>query len=110
MLPSLPWVPKGCRVLCICFVNILKGTVVNPKLPWVHPHPVYDGAEQRFVPAELWQEISAGIAPVLVVGGTGGSVWVAFFVLNPPEMTRQFSLTAWGNYIKLAASSGSLCI
>lgn len=30
------------------------------------------------------------------VGGTGGSVQVAFFALNPPEMTRQFSSAAWG--------------
>jgi len=48
------------------FCTYLKGTVVNPKLPWVGPHPVCDGVEQRFVPAELWQEISAGIAPALV--------------------------------------------
>lgn len=48
------------------FCNYLKGTVVNPKLSWVRPHPAYDGVEQRFVPAEPWQEISAGIAPGLV--------------------------------------------
>lgn len=48
------------------FCKYFKGTVVNPKLPWVRPHPVYDGVEQRFVPAELWWENSTGITPVLV--------------------------------------------
>lgn len=35
---------------------------------------------------------------------------VASFLLNPPEMSRQFYSTAWGNYIKLAASLGFMCV
>lgn len=66
MLPSLPWVPKGCRVLLFIFCKYLKGMMVYPKLPWVRPHPAYDGVEQRFVTAKLWQEMSDGITPVLV--------------------------------------------
>lgn len=41
------------------------------------------------------------------VGGTEESKWVEFFLLNPPEMTRQFSLATWGTVL-VAISSGSL--
>lgn len=38
------------------------------------------------------------------VGGTEESKWVEFFLLNPPEMTRQFSLAAWGTVLVAMSS------
>lgn len=111
MLPSLPWVPKGCSfvyVLCM-FCKYFKGTMVNHKLPWVCPYPSVTGLSSALYLPSCGRRTLLGSLQCWSVGGTEASVQVAFFILNPPEMTRQFSSTALGRSIKQAASSGSLC-
>ncbi|KAF4799136.1 RNA binding protein fox-1 2 [Turdus rufiventris] len=76
--------------------ELFHGTVVNPKLPWVYPHPVYDGVEQRFAAAELRWENSTGIAPMLVNNATAR------------VMTNKKMVTPYANGWKLSPVVGAV--